>query len=320
MSTPLVSIVIPCFNAGRWVAAAIDSARAQTWPELEIVFVDDGSTDDSLATAHALARTDARIVVLSQPNGGAARARNTGLAAARGDYVQFLDADDLLAPDKLDRQLAALRGADPRRLASAAWGRFDGEPAAAVFAREPVWSDLAPVDWLVCSWQGGGMMHPGAWLAPRAVCERAGPWNETLSLDDDGEYFARVVLASSGATFVPEARSLYRSHAGPRLSASRGARAALSSFTATSLKETHLRAAEDSPRTRRACACNYMRFAWENLASAPDLASRAIARWRELDPTVRPPAVGEPHETLAKLLGWRAARRLQLAVQRLRAR
>lgn len=291
----------------------------QTWQTSEVIVVNDGSSDGSLQAAQAIAAADSRVRVVSQANAGAAVARNRGLRAAHGEWVQFLDADDVLAPDKIARQLAILRQAAPGCIASAAWGAFQDDPLRARFTPEPVWADHAPVDWLVCSWEGGGMMHPGAWLVPRAIADAAGPWNEQLSLDDDGEYFTRVVLKSSGVKFVHEARSLYRSHAGPRISASRGERAAMSSFTSTQLKERHLRAVEDSPRTRRASACNYMRFSWENLAAAPTLADRAMQRWRDLDPSVPPPSVGQPHEALARVFGWRAARRLQLWVQRLRA-
>lgn len=111
MSTPLVSVVIPAYNAARTLAATVRCALAQTGTDLEVVIVDDGSRDDTLAVARSL--TDPRVQVLSQPNGGAAAARNTGLRAASGRYVALLDADDLWLPDKLRRQLALLE-AEPR--------------------------------------------------------------------------------------------------------------------------------------------------------------------------------------------------------------
>jgi glycosyltransferase involved in cell wall biosynthesis len=105
--TPIVSVVIPAHNAARTVRDAIRSALTQTVSDLEVVVVDDGSTDATAAEAQAV--DDPRVRVISQPNGGAASARNTGMGRAVGTYVALLDADDLWLPDKLERQLAALR-------------------------------------------------------------------------------------------------------------------------------------------------------------------------------------------------------------------
>lgn len=313
--SPTVSILIPCYNAGPWLAQTLESALAQTWPQKEIICVDDGSRDNSLEIARGFEARGVRVI--AQANAGASAARNRALSEARGDYIQFLDADDLLAPDKIAVQLARI-ASTPRAVASGQWGAFSQGPADAAFNREPIWADYDPVSWLVCSWTGGGMIQPGAWLTPRAVVDAAGPWDEKLSLDDDGEYFSRVLLAASTVPFVNEARAYYRRSGPRRLSASRGRRAAESAFRSCSAKAQHLLAAENSPRTRRAAACNFCRFAWEQLAAAPDLADQAIARWRELDASVPPPSAGPKQAAVARLLGWRRARRLQLFAQRIR--
>jgi glycosyltransferase involved in cell wall biosynthesis len=310
MAASLVSIIIPCHNAGRWLAATIESALGQTWPSCEVILVDDGSTDDSLALARTFEGRGVRV--LAQQNRGASAARNRGLEAANGDFIQFLDADDLLAPDKVGLQVAALQSGEPGTVAAGPWGVFQGDTAEARFVSEPVWRDLAPVDWLVCSWGGGGMMHPAAWLVPRAVALGAGPWNEALNLDDDGEYFCRVLLRSRGVHFVADARSFYRAHDGPRLSARVGIRAAESSFQSCSLKERHLLAVDDSPAARRAVATIYSRFAWEQICAAPVLAEQAVGRWHALAPDLPPPRAGRLYNRAASLLGWRRARRLQL--------
>jgi len=311
----LVSIIIPCHNAAAWLAATLESAVRQTWADKEIILVDDGSTDASPAVARSFASRGVRI--LTQPNRGAAAARNSGLRAARGDFVQFLDADDLLAPDKIARQLEVLLARPAGAIAAGPWGHFAADPAAAVFTPEPVWCDLAPIDWLVRSWTGGGMFPPFVWLAPRGLLDAAGPWNEALSLDDDGEYFCRALLGARQVCFVPEARGYYRAHRGSRLSANRGERAALSSFTSIELKARRLLAAEDTPRTRHALACHWQRFAWEQLADAPGPAAEAIRRAALLDPDLAPPRGPVAYALAARVLGWRRARRLQLAAKRL---
>ncbi|GGA40436.1 glycosyltransferase family 2 protein [Dyella nitratireducens] len=110
MSSDLVSVIMPVYNADAWLQRAIDSVLAQRHAHLELIAVDDGSSDRSPYMLDTYAAADARVHVLRQPsNGGVAAARNAGIAAARGDYVSFLDADDWWHPAKLERQLASMR-------------------------------------------------------------------------------------------------------------------------------------------------------------------------------------------------------------------
>ena len=106
MKGPLVSILIPAHNAGKWLADTIQSALDQTWQNREIIVVDDGSTDNSLAIARRFATEG--VGVVTQPNQGAAVARNTAYSLCHGDYIQWLDADDLLEPDKIELQVYQL--------------------------------------------------------------------------------------------------------------------------------------------------------------------------------------------------------------------
>ena len=103
---PLVSIIITNYNYGRYLAEAIESALAQTWQDREILFIDDGSTDDSVDIARRYP-----ITVLTQKNSGVCIARNNALSLARGEYVMFLDADDRLVPTAVERMLERLRHA-----------------------------------------------------------------------------------------------------------------------------------------------------------------------------------------------------------------
>ncbi len=109
----LVSVIVPAYNAARTLGDTLDSIRRQTHPHLEIIVVDDGSRDRTAAVAEAHAAEDERIRLVRQENGGVARARNAGAAASRGAYIAPVDADDLWHPDKIARQLTALRAAGP---------------------------------------------------------------------------------------------------------------------------------------------------------------------------------------------------------------
>ena len=119
----LVSILIPAYNAEKWVADTIRSAINQTWPNTEIIIVDDGSTDNTLAIAKTF--ESATVKVISQENTGSAEARNRALSYAQGDYIQYLDADDLLSADKIAIQMKkAEGGADSKVLLSGAMAKF----------------------------------------------------------------------------------------------------------------------------------------------------------------------------------------------------
>ena len=204
----LVSILIPAYNAERWVAKAIRSALDQTWPRKEIIVVDDGSTDGTLSTARAFERGTVKVV--TQPNQGAPAARNRALDLAQGDYMQWLDADDLLEPHKISRQMWVARGLSDQHVLSCPFGTFFYRAERARFERTALWRNLSPADYFVTRFEHNVFLQTSVWLVSRALTDAAGPWTETDSPDDDGEYFCRIVLKSAGATFVEGARTYYR--------------------------------------------------------------------------------------------------------------
>lgn len=108
----MISIIVPIYNAERYLRACLDSLIGQTEKDLQILLVDDASTDSSLAIAKQYATQDSRITLLSQPHAGQSAARNLGMAHAKGDYIAFVDADDALEPDWCERHLAAIEGVD----------------------------------------------------------------------------------------------------------------------------------------------------------------------------------------------------------------
>src|ERR1035437_4941027 len=140
---PLVSILIPAYNAEEWIGEAIQSAIGQTWSRKEVIVVDDGSKDRTAEVARRFASKE--FLVVSQENQGAAAARNHALHLSQGDYIQWLDADDLLGLDKIERQLAALRdGDDEHTLLSGPWAYFNFRTDRARFKATSLWQELAP--------------------------------------------------------------------------------------------------------------------------------------------------------------------------------
>lgn len=308
--TALVSILIPCHNAAPWLAETLECALGQTWPHKEIIVVDDGSRDESLAIAR---RFEARgVTVITQPNRGASAARNAAWTASRGDWLQFLDADDLLSPDKIARQMEMAAKVGAETALAGRWSRFTSSPADADFTPQPLCMDAAPVDWLIVKFEQNAMMHPAAWLISRELAKRAGPWDETLSLDDDGEFFTRVVLAARAVHCCQAATSYYRSGLPGSLSGAKSERAWQSAYRSLELSADRLRAVEDSARTRHACATVFQRYIYEAYPRGAECRRRARARVENLGGSALAPEGGGWFQLWRKFLGWRVAKRLEI--------
>lgn len=308
---PLVSVLIPCFNAGRWIGQTIESVVTQTWPNIEIIVVDDGSSDDSVAVVQ---RFDCRqIKLINQKNAGAATARNRAFKESSGEYIQYLDADDLLSPRKIELQMARLVE-NPRCVASAEWARFTRDPAEATFLSDETWLDLEPVEWLVRAWRdGGGMLYPALWLVPRQVMLNAGPWLPELSLNDDGELFTRVILASEKVLFCEGSRTYYRSGISGSLSGLKSREGWESQFKVIDLCQGYLLAREDSERTHRVCSMLWQRFALAAYPYCRSLANEALRRARALHSVELVPDGGRLFHVVTLIAGWKVARILQRA-------
>ncbi len=303
----LVSILIPLFNAEKWLGETVESALSQTWPKKEIIIVDDGSTDNSLQLAK---QYESEIVkVVYQENRGAAAARNKAMGYAQGEHVQWLDADDLLAPDKIERQMRAIQNeGDWKTLLTASWAKFYYRYHKAKFTPDNLWQDLKPVEWLLIKFNENVYMNPAVWLVSRKLTELAGPWDERLSLDDDGEYFARLVSASENVRFVPDARCYYRKSNPLSLSRDLSPKACESLFLSLSLCISYLRAIENSVTTRTSCL-RLLQRNMRRLCSGPaNVVKRANDLASELGGILTPPDFGWKYSLAQKILGPKLAK------------
>lgn len=311
---PLVSILIPSYNAESWLADTLESALGQTWQNREIIVVDDGSKDRSVAIARDYVTRGVQLLV--QPNRGASAARNTAFRASRGEWIQFLDADDLLAPDKIERQMSLAAKTGPEFVLSARWTRFTRSTADARHAPEPLCRDSDPISWMIVKLGDGAMMHPAAWLSSRALIDRVGLWDETLSLDDDGEFFSRVILSSQGIRHCETAVSYYRSNITGSLSTRRTAAAWTSALSSQKRCAEALIRAENSARTRLACARLFQRLAFQIYPDHPDLVAKCeleASKYGRVTPEVQG---GSAFRFVARTLGWKAAKRIQRLVHK----
>lgn len=204
----LVSVVVPAYNATRTLDATLASARAQTHASLEILVVDDGSKDDTAAVAERHAAADGRVRVLRKRNGGVSDARNHGVRASRGAFIAPLDSDDLWRPDKIARQLAALRQAGPgasfayclshmidpqdRVIGVTGWPGFEGH----VFLRAVLVNFVA---------------NGSAMLIRREAALRVGGYDRTPALQGTEDRLFQTLLARTGpVACVPEHLVGYR--------------------------------------------------------------------------------------------------------------
>jgi glycosyltransferase involved in cell wall biosynthesis len=316
---PLVSILIPAYNAEEWIAETIQSAIGQTWPRKEIIVVDDGSKD---RTAEVLRRfASKQILVVSKENQGAAATRNHALRLSQGDYIQWLDADDLLAPDKVEAQIASLHESDSKHaLLSSSWAFFNYRPQQAKFVPTPLWQDLSPVEWLYRKLAHNLHMQTATWLTSRELCETAGPWDTRLLSDDDGEYFCRVLLASKGTRFAPAARVFYRNTPSDRLgqigTSDKKKEAMLLSMK---LHIGYLRSLEDSDRTKTACLTYMQNWLEHFYPERPDIVTELEQIAGELQGNLGPPRLRWKYAWIRPILGWRTAKWAQAMLPQCKA-
>jgi glycosyltransferase involved in cell wall biosynthesis len=305
---PLVSILIPAYNAEKLITYTLQSAIAQTWERKEIIVVDDGSTDGTAEVARQFASKGVKVV--STENQGLSGAVNHAYELCQGDYIQELDSDDLLASDKIERQLAALREGDSKRiLLSSPWAFFYYRTRHARFIPNSMWQDLSPVEWLLRKLGENLHMQNATWLVSRELAEAAGPWDESLHYDQDGEYFMRVLLASEGTRFVPEARVFYRASDSNRISyigSSDKKRNSL--FLSMMLHIQYIRSLEDSERVRKACVAYLQTWYGVFYPARPDIIELLQSLAAELQGRLEVPHVGWKFAWMKPVFGRRTTK------------
>lgn len=201
MADPLISCIVPVFNGERFLAETLDSILGQTYRPLEIIVVDDGSSD---ATAELAAGYAPRVTCLRQDNRGAASAKNRGVAASRGEHIAFLDADDLWLPGKLERQAAWLRERPGFRLCLTRFQNF-WMPELAAEAQQ---HEDGPLGQPLSAWQIGTV------LVSRETFDRVGPFPDVSVGNENMLWFLRAAKAGATIEVLPEVLMRRRFHHG----------------------------------------------------------------------------------------------------------
>ena len=323
----LVSIIIPVYNAEKYLEATLRSAIAQTWEHKEIILVDDGSADNSLMIAKSYECSF--IKVYNQPNSGASAARNKGLSEAKGDFIQFLDADDLLSADKISRQLSLI--SDQKDiLAICPVVHFNNDQEHQLTSLSPNAYELQfyidsdnPFEFLLNLYginkNGGSMIPIHSWLTPASLIKKAGLWNEELSLNDDGEFFCRMVANATAILNIPDTFCYYRKiSAGNSLSSHRDHQAFTSQFMSIKLIQKHLKTCAHDPRIAIVVSRLLMDLLIKVYPQHKELALVIERSIKEAGGSPHRPVIGgKAIELIKHIFGWKCARILQYYYQTL---
>jgi glycosyltransferase involved in cell wall biosynthesis len=306
----LVSIIIPLYNAERFIKETIKCLLAQTWENVELIIVNDGSTDSSLEIAKTYENENVRI--LSQDNKGAGSARNRGYLVAKGTRIIFFDADDFVDPHFIKSQMECL-GNQNDSVCVSAWGRFDG------FNKQTFNKntndnkcELTFEEWIRYYWRNNThTTPPGRILIPRLIIERAGSWNESLTLNDDFEFFARVFCEAKKIIYNPHTLFYYRSNIGG-LSQSKSLPAYTSHLNSLllAIDIVELRTSFDQ-EIRKCCANTLQLFLFEIYPSYQKLANVAQEKINFLGPADITFPCGGYTELLRNLVGWKLTKMIK---------
>jgi len=202
---PKVSVIIPAFNASGWISEAVQSAVSQNIDDIEIVVIDDGSTDN---TADIVEKNFPGIRVVKTENGGPSKARNLGTKLSNGDFIQYLDADDLLAPHKLATQLTALENSG-LSVAYGDWQKLTRNSKSIFEVSAKVSRKLInpEIDLFTDFWA-----PPAAYLFRRSIVEKIGGWNENLPVIQDARFVLDCALYGARFIYCPGVMAYYRIH------------------------------------------------------------------------------------------------------------
>ncbi len=243
---PLVSIIIPSYNREHLIGETLDSVLGQTYTNWECIVVDDGSSDNTEEIINSYCNKDGRIKFYHRPKSrknGASSCRNYGLKKSRGELIQFLDSDDLLSKNKLGEQLKLFKPGD-LSLITCKWGGF--EQSSNLIKRfkykyHSYRNFKKGINLLNTFGIYNEFFPQHVYLMPKALIEKSGNWNESLTNNDDAEFFTRLILNASKIIFSPETSAYYRYASTDKLSELDSEEKVKSAIKSWQLIESHLK-------------------------------------------------------------------------------
>lgn len=310
---PLVSIIIPVYNKVDFIRETLESVLEQSYSKTEIILVNDGSTDESLKILEEFkSKLFDKVILIDSPNLGVSAATNLGIEASNGDYIQFLDADDLISPNKISNQICILNGNGNQNIATCSYVGF--KESIHNYSRIPYsvfQSFESGLDLLRKIWERQEMLQPACFLTSRFLIEKAGPWDESLIINQDGEFFTRVLLHAKQIIYDSNSIVYYRTPGPNNVSQQKSEKAFSSLLNSFQLYEKYTLVNEDSISVRKALKQVYQKFIYDCFPKYPGLISKAEELINNLGISEETYIGGPKFQMLSKCFGFKNALRLK---------
>lgn len=311
MSNVLVSVIISCYNAEKYIAATLQSIIGQTYRNIEIIVVNDGSNDNSEKIISGF--KDDRIKYFFQKNKGQCAALNYGFLQSRGELIKFYDADDILDAEVIADQVEVLKEKNDE-VSFIEWRRFYNDQFPVEIDHvdfHTIHKDCTPLEYLTFTGKTP-MVQCGLWLIPRSILHKSGLWDERLSLINDTEFFPRVLSFCQMLRFSAKGITHYRTNFNGRtLSSDTSKRGIKSSLLSIDLMSRWLRQLESSERIERIIATSYVTILEGAYPDHP-VYSKIIERRLVQFPSsyIRHTRSGRIFNIIMQLFGWKVAAHL----------
>ena len=313
MFNPLVSILIPLYNAEKYFSETMESLLEQTYKNIEVIIVDDGSTDGSLALAKKYEDLYDQVKVYTQKNSGASVARNKALAQSKGTYIQYFDADDIMHPEKISSQINALRGYGFQEeiVATGKWVKFFNTIESISSKKQIInrsYNDM--LLFLKESWENEEYIIGQSWLIHKKINEKIGGWNTRISVNDDGEFFAKVAYNATKIIYVENSLVFWRQDNSASLSKTKSWEGGKSQWLTI---ESYLNIVENNinyPGLKRALAIQCSYILKSTYPQYQDISNDLLSRIKSLGYSQPLYPTNKKFKMLVDLLGYKLAIRI----------
>jgi glycosyltransferase involved in cell wall biosynthesis len=309
---PIISVIIPVYNAELYIEKAILSVLNQTFHDFELLIIDDGSTDSSAVIIEK--QNDPRIKFLRKQNEGQCKALNFGTKEAKGEFVKFLDADDYLNEYHLEKMMDIIQSQNDldrnSMLFLCRWQRFSGQNNFWPIHYRAEWCDCLPLDFIQKALGNGPDMLPAwQWLIPTKLLRDTGGWNEELGLGNDFELSIRLILASKQIRFCNDALVYYRSDLKHNMSSDHSQKTVLSVLKSSRMGIEQILSHSSELQIRKACADKLTNWLWTYLPFIKsDLKDEVEIQIRSLGDLEINVELSKKMKSLIWVFGWNRAR------------